>query len=211
MATIIDFDNNIIKYKGKYIMVVFDNKFMPWFNGTHIANVINKNITDVMKSISEVNKKRIDKIVVDYEKFNVEPQTMLIHEEGIDHILRCGHSNLTLEFLIWMKSVIEHTEKYGLIHIIESNKIVYKLQVKYITQLEWCMKDALCRFKYEKQYKCSLYEIIESIEKCANEVNEIMGENKICVIDKSSCNKDDKIYELNFVSYVREVMDIENI
>jgi len=80
-----DIDNNIITFNNKSIVVILDEKDMPWFHAVQVAESLgsknpNKTIKDV---VPQKYKMEFKQIKGTKPKFTVQPMSNFINESGL--------------------------------------------------------------------------------------------------------------------------------
>ena len=85
--SIIQIYDNILKYKGNDIMIVFDDESMPWFSGIQIATIMGyQEPTDAVRNnVAEKRRAKLDEIIDDYNTLfpNAQPHYIFVNESGL--------------------------------------------------------------------------------------------------------------------------------
>lgn len=89
--TVIEIIDNILKFKGTEIMIIFDDESKPWFSGSQIAKIIGYEYPKdaVRNNVSDKRRARLDEIVEEYDKIfpNAQPHAVFINEGGLYELL----------------------------------------------------------------------------------------------------------------------------
>jgi len=125
--TIIDIFDNVLKYKGKEIMIIFDDESKPWFSGAQIAKIMGYEYpTDAVRNnVSDKRRARLDEIVDDYDKLfpNAQPHAIFINEGGLYELLSNGKGKESEKFKDWIyEQVLPSIRTTGSYILQEQNK-----------------------------------------------------------------------------------------
>ena len=110
MNTLIDIQNNLLKYNSQEIIIILDDKYEPWFSGTSVANVLeyartNRAIADHVDSSDKQQFINLKKFVKNIES-NAQPKAVYINYSGLFSLILSSQMPKAKEFKHWVTSEV---------------------------------------------------------------------------------------------------------
>ena len=87
MNSLIDIQNNLLKYNDNEIIIILDDKYEPWFSSSSVATVLeyarpNRAITDHVDSSDKIQCKFLRKFLKTVPS-NFQPNAIYINYSGL--------------------------------------------------------------------------------------------------------------------------------
>jgi hypothetical protein len=122
-------DNNILKYNGKEITVIIDDKNMLWFSAINIARIFQYSNprNAILNNVNIQDKKTFDELkkYINNIPKNAQPHSIYINESGLYSLVLNSKKPIGKEFRQWITSeVLPSIRKTGT-YIIKDNPILH--------------------------------------------------------------------------------------
>ncbi len=108
--TLIDIMNNLIKYNDKEIIIIIDNKNIPWFLAIDVANVLEYNNTRkaIIKNTDKNDRTSFDNLkqFVTTVPKNMKPHAVFINESGLYSLILNSQKPIAKQFRTWVTSTV---------------------------------------------------------------------------------------------------------